>query len=67
MKLFEGNPAKQVLTYTEAVKTVDPMLAVGKPHTLWITFANLYESHGDIANARVVFEKAVQVQLQGCG
>lgn len=41
------------------MKTVDPRLAVGKPHTLWIAFANLYESYGDIANARVVFEKAV--------
>ncbi|KAK6143147.1 hypothetical protein DH2020_023495 [Rehmannia glutinosa] len=35
VKLFEGNPTKQILTYTEAVRTVDPMKAVGKPHTLW--------------------------------
>ncbi|KAG8363579.1 hypothetical protein BUALT_Bualt19G0037100 [Buddleja alternifolia] len=35
VKLFEGNPSKQILTYTEAVRTVDPMKAVGKPHTLW--------------------------------
>jgi pre-mRNA-splicing factor SYF1 len=24
VKLFGGNPTKQILTYTEAVKTVDP-------------------------------------------
>ncbi|RVX08621.1 Pre-mRNA-splicing factor SYF1 [Vitis vinifera] len=36
IKLFEGNPTKQILTYTEAVRTVDPMKAVGKPHTLWV-------------------------------
>ena len=24
VKLFTGNPTKQILTYTEAVKTVDP-------------------------------------------
>ncbi|KAK9154116.1 hypothetical protein Sjap_001596 [Stephania japonica] len=58
VKLFEGNPTKQILTYTEAVRTVDPMKAVGKPHTLWVAFAKLYEDHKDVGNARVIFEKA---------
>ncbi|XP_058079869.1 uncharacterized protein LOC131228057 [Magnolia sinica] len=61
VKLFEGNPTRQILTFTEAVRTVDPMKAVGKPHTLWVAFARLYENHKDVANARVIFEKAVQV------
>ncbi|KAF8380771.1 hypothetical protein HHK36_028265 [Tetracentron sinense] len=64
VKLFEGNPTKQILTYTEAVRTVDPMKAVGKPHTLWVAFAKLYEDHKDVANARVIFEKAVQVNYK---
>ncbi|KAF3451555.1 hypothetical protein FNV43_RR07650 [Rhamnella rubrinervis] len=64
VKLFEGNPTKQILTYTEAVTTVDPMKAVGKPHTLWIAFAKLYENHKDFANARVIFDKAVQVNYK---
>ncbi|XP_042474923.1 pre-mRNA-splicing factor SYF1 [Macadamia integrifolia] len=64
VKLFEGNPTKQILTYTEAVRTVDPMKAVGKPHTLWVAFAKLYEDHKDIANARVIFDKAVQVNYK---
>ncbi|KAL5994864.1 hypothetical protein ACLOJK_024921 [Asimina triloba] len=64
VKLFEGNPTKQILTYTEAVRTVDPMKAVGKPHTLWVGFARLYETHNDIPNARVIFEKAVQVDYK---
>lgn len=64
VKLFEGNPTKQILTYTEAVRTIDPMKAVGKPHTLWIAFAKLYENHKDIANARVIFDKAVQVNYK---
>lgn len=34
-KLFASNPTKQILCYTEAVKTVDPEKAVGKVHTLW--------------------------------
>ncbi|KAK4746415.1 hypothetical protein SAY87_012727 [Trapa incisa] len=64
VKLFEGNPKKQILTYTEAVRTVDPMKAVGKPHTLWVAFAKLYESYKDIANSRVIFDKAVQVNYK---
>jgi pre-mRNA-splicing factor SYF1 len=62
VKLFEGKPTKQILTFTEAVKTVDLAQAVGKPHTLWVAFASFYESHGDVANARVIYEKAVQVK-----
>ncbi|DBA80302.1 TPA: hypothetical protein ACH3X2_007432 [Trebouxia sp. C0005] len=64
VKLFEGNPTRQILTYTEAVKTVDAEKAVGKPHTLWVAFAKFYERHGDVANARVIFDKATQVELK---
>ncbi|KAJ8643888.1 hypothetical protein MRB53_005636 [Persea americana] len=64
VKLFEGNPTKQIVAFTEAVRTVDPMKAVGKPHTLWVAFARLYETHNDIVNARVIFEKAVQVNYK---
>jgi len=65
VKLFEGNPNKQILTYTEAVRTVDPMKAVGKPHALWVASAKLYEDHNDLAvNARVIFDKAVQVNYK---
>lgn len=65
VKLFEGNPTKQILTYTEAVRTVDPMKAVGKPHALWVASAKLYEDHNDLAvNARVIFDKAVQVNYK---
>lgn len=64
VKLFDGNPTRQILTYTEAVRTIDPMKAVGKPHTLWIAFAKLYEHHNDLANARVIFDKAVQVNYK---
>jgi hypothetical protein len=52
----------QILTYTEAVKTVDRDKAVGKPNSLWIAFAKFYEGHGDIDNARIIFNKAVQVR-----
>ena len=54
----------QILTYTEAVKTVDIDKAIGKPHSLWCAFAKFYERHGDVPNGRVVFEKAIQVRCR---
>ena len=47
--LFEGNPTRQILTFTEAVKTVDPSQALGKPHSLWVDFAKFYEVGGCIS------------------
>ena len=35
-------------TYTEAVQTVDPKQASGKPHTLWVEFAKFYENADQI-------------------
>ncbi|CAI0418388.1 unnamed protein product [Linum tenue] len=64
VKLFMGDLGKQISTYTEAVRTVDPMKAVGEPHTLWVAFAKLYEEHNDLAKARVIFDKAVQVDYK---
>ncbi|KAE8707512.1 alternative NAD(P)H dehydrogenase 1 [Hibiscus syriacus] len=64
VKLFEGNPTKQILTYTEAVRTIDTMKAVGNPHTLWVAFAKLYETYKDLANVRVIFDKVVQVNYK---
>lgn len=64
VQIYMGNPIKQIMTYTEAVRTVDPMKAVGKPHTLWVDFAKLYEVHNDLANARVIFDKATQVNYK---
>lgn len=44
--------------FTDAVKTVDPSKATGKPHTLWVSFAKFYERHGDLDNAGVILQKA---------
>nr|CAD1841942.1 unnamed protein product [Ananas comosus var. bracteatus] len=64
VKLFEGDPARQALTYVEAVRTVDPMKAVGKPHTLWVAFARMYENHNRLDSAEEVFKKATQVNYK---
>eukprot|EP00898_Chlorokybus_atmophyticus_P007007 jgi/Chlat1/7307/Chrsp58S06932 len=65
VKLFEGNLKRQILTFTEAVKTVDIQKAVGKPHSLWVAFAKFYEEHNSLADARIIFEKAVLVPYKG--
>ncbi|KAK9871432.1 hypothetical protein WA026_012807 [Henosepilachna vigintioctopunctata] len=59
--LYEGKPHEIINTYTEAVQTVEPKLAVGKLHTLWIEFAKFYEKNGQVDDARIIFEKGTQV------
>ncbi|VEN48937.1 unnamed protein product [Callosobruchus maculatus] len=61
VQLYEGKPHEIINTYTEAVQTVDPKLAVGKLHTLWVDFAKFYEKNGQVDDARLIFEKATQV------
>lgn len=61
VKLHEGKPHEIINTYTEAVQTVDPKLAVGKLFTLWVSFAKFYEENNQIEDARLVFEKAILV------
>lgn len=62
VQLYEGKPHEIINTYTEAVQTVQPKLAVGKLHTLWVEFAKFYEKNNQLDDARVVFEKATQIE-----
>lgn len=63
-QLFDEKNLQQIIkVYTEAVKTVDPMKAVGKPHSLWVEFAKLYEKEGDLDNARVVLKRVCRFML----
>ncbi|XP_065067886.1 pre-mRNA-splicing factor SYF1-like [Rhopilema esculentum] len=62
--LYEDKVNEIINTYTEAVKTVDPKQAIGKPHTLWVEFAKFYENHDQIDEARIIFEKAVKVEYR---
>uniref|UniRef100_A0A915II81 Pre-mRNA-splicing factor SYF1 n=1 Tax=Romanomermis culicivorax TaxID=13658 RepID=A0A915II81_ROMCU len=61
VELFSNNFLKQVETYTEALKIIDPKLQTGKVNTLWVGFAKLYEKHEQIDDARTIFEKALTV------
>lgn len=62
VQLYEGKPHEIINTYTEAVQTVQPKLAVGKLHTLWVEFAKFYETNDQLDDARIVFEKGTQVE-----
>lgn len=62
VQLFEGNPHEIINTYTEAVQTVQPKLAVGKLHTIWVEFAKFYETNDQLDDARVIFEKATNIE-----
>lgn len=59
-EIYEDDPAKAIECYSDAVKTVDPLQATGRPHTLWTAFASFYEQRNDLANARVVLERATE-------
>jgi len=39
---------------------VDPKKATGKPYTLWVMYAKLYERNEDLDSARRIFRKAAQ-------
>ena len=64
VQLYEDKPLEIINTYTEAVQTVDPMMATGKPHTLWVDFAKFYEKHDQLKEARIIFEKALKVRYR---
>jgi len=51
-------------TYLNAVHTVDPKLAVGELHTLWVAFAKFYEENKQYGDADKIFEKATEVAYQ---
>ena len=53
-----------ILAYMEAVRTIDPLKAVGRVYKLWQSFASYYEGHGDLDNARVILGKAVEVDYR---
>lgn len=62
VQLYEGKPHEIIATYTEAVQTVQPKLAVGQLHTLWVEFAKFYEANNQTDDARIIFEKGTQIE-----
>ncbi|CAD6339703.1 unnamed protein product [Miscanthus lutarioriparius] len=64
VKIFHTDPARQAAAYAEALSTIDPMKTPGKPHTLWLAFAKMYEGRGLLDSAREVFRRATQVNFK---
>ena len=64
VQLYEGKPREIINTFTEAVQTVEPKMASGKLHTLWVAFAKFYENAGQIEDARIIFEKGTKVDYK---
>eukprot|EP00736_Rhodelphis_marinus_P012111 Rmarinus@m.28163 len=63
VKLFD-DPAKVCEAYAEAVRTVEPERAIGKPHSLWCNFAKYYEKHNALNDARAIFERATSANFR---
>uniref|UniRef100_A0A8V5GXI3 Pre-mRNA-splicing factor SYF1 n=1 Tax=Melopsittacus undulatus TaxID=13146 RepID=A0A8V5GXI3_MELUD len=64
VQLYQGQPEQIIRTYTEAVRTVDPLKAMGQPHSLWVAFARFYEDNGQLEDARTILSKATQVRFR---
>ncbi|MFH4975442.1 hypothetical protein AB6A40_002151 [Gnathostoma spinigerum] len=60
--LYEGDKKKQIETYEEAVRTVQPKLQTGKLSNIWINYAKFYEADGHLSNARKIFEKGLEAE-----
>ncbi|OZC08985.1 hypothetical protein X798_03915 [Onchocerca flexuosa] len=60
VQLYEGNKKKQIETYEEAVRTVQPKLQTGKLSNIWISFAKFYEQEDMLNEARLIFEKGLK-------
>ncbi|XP_054043783.1 LOW QUALITY PROTEIN: pre-mRNA-splicing factor SYF1, partial [Rissa tridactyla] len=64
VQLYQGRPEQIIHTYTEAVRTVDPFKATGRPHGLWVAFARFYEDNGQLDDARTILSKATRVRFR---
>lgn len=61
IELLKHDVIKVVETFSDAIQTIEPKLALGKLTSIWISFAKFYESHGQLEEARTVFNKATEV------
>lgn len=62
--LWGDNKQEAVQTYTAAIAAINAKKAHGKFSELWVNYAKLYESGGDLDTARVIFDKAVKVPFK---
>nr|CDS26519.1 pre mRNA splicing factor SYF1 [Hymenolepis microstoma] len=63
VQLLESQgPRKQIEAFMEGISSLDPAKATaGRPSTLWIELARLYEKHNQMDDARMVLKKATGV------
>ncbi|KAL9270692.1 Pre-mRNA-splicing factor SYF1-like protein [Drosera capensis] len=70
VKLFEGNPTRQIVTFTEAVRTVDPMRAVNYKTvdhlaSVWCEWAEMELRHQMFGRAIALMQRATAVPTVG--
>ncbi len=63
-KLFKEDSARFIQTLMEAIKTVDPKVAIGRPSGLWLSLARHYEKMEDLGNARIILERAAAINYK---
>eukprot|EP01038_Epipyxis_sp_PR26KG_P008910 gene8910-12018_t len=63
-KLYKDDTQKKIMTYVEAIKTIDPKFANGKLSGLWMALTKVYENMDDLENARSIFTRATEVDYK---
>lgn len=63
-QLVKDSPSLVVETYSSALRTIDPLKALGPLNKLWSEFAHFYESNGKVDEARKIFENALRVDFR---
>eukprot|EP00746_Dinoflagellata_sp_MGD_P159236 gnl/MRDRNA2_/MRDRNA2_86657_c0_seq1.p1 gnl/MRDRNA2_/MRDRNA2_86657_c0~~gnl/MRDRNA2_/MRDRNA2_86657_c0_seq1.p1 ORF type:complete len:721 (-),score=7.07 gnl/MRDRNA2_/MRDRNA2_86657_c0_seq1:481-2643(-) len=58
IQLYNNQPGRQISILLEALAATH---AFGGISSLWLAFANFYERHADITNARSIFQKAASI------
>lgn len=64
VELFKDNPVKASEVYAKAIATVDPSKASGKPHNLYTSYAQFWETLGKLPEARRVYAKGTTVNYK---
>jgi pre-mRNA-splicing factor SYF1 len=67
VQLCGDDRARALKTYAQAVRAVEPEKAVGRLDKLWLGFATVYASAGQLSDARAVLEQAVRVSYASRG
>lgn len=64
IKLFNDEDKQKLGIFQDALQAIDPQNAVGRLSGIWMSLAKYHEKQNDIASARAVWKKAIDVNFK---